>query len=681
MPTPSPAPSNMLVTSALPYANGPIHLGHLVEHIQTDIWVRFQRMRGKSCTYVCADDTHGTPIMLRAEGEGITPEALIAAVGADHRRDFADFGISFDHFHSTHSSENEALCAHFYRILDRGGHIARRSVCQPYDPKKNMFLPDRFVRGHCPRCNAADQYGDSCEACGATYAPTELKNPVSAVSGATPEWRESEHYFFRLANFEESLKAWVRQGPVQEEAANKLDEWFQTGLMDWDISRDAPYFGFEIPGAPGKYFYVWLDAPIGYLASLWAWHNSQRPQPLTVEGLQAVWDDLEVHHFIGKDILYFHTLFWPALLEGAGFRKPAHIHAHGFLTVNGLKMSKSRGTFIKARTYLQHLPPEALRYYVAAKLNGRIEDIDLNLEDFASRVNSDLVGKIVNIASRCATLLERHVANTLADQLPDAALYADFTGAADRIAASYQSLDYARAMRDIMALADRANQYIDQHKPWALARVPGSQAELQGVCTEGLNLFRVLVTYLKPVVPALAQQAETFLAIPELSWDSCQKPLLCHRIAPYQHLLGRLQPEAIAAMRAAAIEEPATPVATASTTAPLALKPTITIEDLNKLDLRLGIILTADVIAGSDRLLRLKVDLGPYGERTVLAGIREAYTPEALVGHQVVVVANLAPRTLRFGTSEGMVLAAGPGAPSIFLLHADPEAKPGMEVR
>ncbi|HET9122880.1 MAG TPA: methionine--tRNA ligase [Acidiferrobacteraceae bacterium] len=669
----------MLVTSALPYANGPIHLGHLVEHIQTDIWVRFHRMRGDHCIFVCADDTHGTPIMLRAERENISPEALITAVAREHQQDFADFAISFDHFHSTHSSENQALCNHFYQVLEQHGHIVRRRVRQPYDPKKAMFLPDRFVRGTCPRCNAPDQYGDSCEACGATYAPADLKNAVSALSGATPEWRESEHHFFRLADFEASLRAWVRQGPVQEQAANKLDEWFDAGLMDWDISRDAPYFGFEIPGAPGKYFYVWLDAPIGYLASLWAWHKRQQ-QPASIAELQQLWGSFEVHHFIGKDILYFHTLFWPALLEGAGFSKPAHIHAHGFLTVDGLKMSKSRGTFIKARTYLNHLPAEALRYYVAAKLNGRIEDIDLNLEDFANRVNSDLVGKIVNIASRCATLLERHHGSQLGDQLPEPELYTTFTEGSERIAAAYDRLDYARAMREIMTLADRANQYIDQQKPWVLARAPEHHAALQGVCTQGLNLFRVLIGYLKPVVPRLAQQAETFLGIPELRWGAWDTPLLSQRIAPYQHLMGRLQPPAIAALREEARADAAH--AEAAPTARPTLKPTIQIEDVQKLDLRVGTVRSAEVVTGSDRLLRLRVDLGPYGERTVLAGIRQAYAaPEALVGRQVVVVANLAPRTLRFGTSEGMILAAGTGSPMVFLLTADEGAEPGMEVR
>lgn len=677
------ANTRILVTSALPYANGPIHIGHLVEYIQTDIWVRFRKMQGDACYYVCADDTHGTPIMLRAQQEGITPEQLIARVSVEHQRDFADFGIGFDHFHSTHSEENRELAAHFYLTLRAGNHISRSSIRQPFDPVKEMFLPDRFIRGTCPRCGAKDQYGDNCEACGATYSPADLKDPVSALSGATPVWRESEHYFFRLSDFADMLKAWTRSGAIQEQAANKLDEWLGSGLSEWDISRDAPYFGFEIPDAPGKYFYVWLDAPIGYLASFWAYRNERERRTLTLDELRAEWNAHEVYHFIGKDILYFHALFWPAMLEGAGYAKPKGISTHGFLTVNGQKMSKSRGTFIMARTYLNHLDPEYLRYYFAAKLNAYAEDLDLNLEDFMARVNADLVGKIVNIASRCATLLERHLNNVLADKLPEPSLYAEFQQASVSIGRHYLARDYGRAIREITALADTANQYIDTHKPWELARFPQKRAELQAVCTQGLNFFRSLITYLKPVLPATARRAEQFLGIGPLTWQSCHNPLVCHQISSYQHLMTRIQPEAIKNMSEEALGS--TPAKAAGAPLPVApatgpVSTMISIDEFAKVDLRVARIVEAEYVEGADKLLRLVLDVGTE-TRQVFSGIRSAYEPKGLIGRLTVMVANLAPRKMRFGVSQGMVLAAGGTESEIFLLSPDPGAEPGMRVK
>lgn len=671
----------ILVTSALPYANGPIHIGHLVEYVQTDIWVRFQRMQGNACTYVCADDAHGTPIMLRAQQDGTTPEALIERISAEHRRDFADFRIGFDCFHSTHSDENRQLAEHFYRVLRDAGHTERANVHQPYDPVRGMFLPDRFIRGECPRCGATDQYGDSCEACGATYNPADLKNPVSAVSGATPVWRESEHYFFRLADFSDVLKTWTRGGSLQDEAANKLDEWLQTGLRAWDISRDAPYFGFEIPDAPGKYFYVWLDAPLGYIASFWAYRNAREQRTLSISEIRDEWNACEIHHFIGKDILYFHALFWPAMLEGCGFRKPNSVNAHGFLTVNGQKMSKSRGTFIMARTYLNHLDPEQLRYYFAAKLNSHPEDIDLNLDDFAARVNSDLVGKIINIGSRCAGLLERHLGNALGDSLADTSLYQQFQQAGSAIAKDYANREFGRAVREITALADLANQYIDRNKPWDLARLPQKQDQLQAVCTQGLNLFRTLITYLKPVLPRVAAGTEEFLKISSLTWESCLTPLLSHKIGTYQHLMTRVSKDKIMAMNSEARGEnegqaqsvPAGGGASPSTAS-------LTVEEFGKVDLRVARIADAQHVEGADKLLRLTLDLGQE-TRQVFAGLRQAYDPETLKGRLTVMVANLAPRKMRFGVSEGMVLAAGPGGKELFLLSPDSGAVPGMRIK
>ncbi len=668
----------MLVTSALPYANGPIHLGHLVEYIQTDIWVRFQKMRGTTCWYVCADDTHGTPIMLKAQQEGMTPEALIEQVGKEHREDFAGFDIAFDCYYSTHSQENRDLAALIYQRLKEAGHIEARTITQLYDPVKKMFLPDRFIRGECPRCGARDQYGDSCEACGATYSPTELKNPVSAVSGAKPVEKETLHYFFKLSDFKGFLKDWVhRKGHLQPEVAHKVDEWLQSGLRDWDITRDAPYFGFEIPDAPGKYFYVWLDAPIGYMASF---KHLCAGKGVNFDDYWGPDSSAELYHFIGKDIIYFHALFWPAMLHGAGFRTPSAVYAHGFLTVNGEKMSKSRGTFIKARTYLDHLDPQYLRYYFAAKLGAGVEDLDLNFDDFTQRVNSDLVGKVVNIASRCAGFIKKRFEGKLAAVLPDPDLFHRFLGAGEEIATLYEAREFGKAMREIMALADVANQYIDENKPWVIAKEPGREEELQAICTQGLNLFRLLVTYLKPVVPSLATKSEAFLNISSQPWpDVSTEPLLNHRINDFKPLLTRVDPDKISAMVEASKENLEPAVASG----PLAAEPIadlIDYQEFAKVDLRIARIVEASHVAGAEKLLQLTLDLG--GEtRTVFAGIKAAYDPKDLVGRLTVVVANLKPRKMRFGLSEGMVLAAGPGGDELYLLSPDEGAQPGMRVK
>ena len=673
----------ILVTSALPYANGPIHIGHLVEYIQTDIWVRFQKMRGHVCHYVCADDAHGTPIMLRAEQEGISPERLIERIGREHRADFSAFSVAFDNFYSTHSPENRRLAERMYQTLNAAGHISRRTIKQAFDPVKKMFLPDRFIRGGCPSCGAADQYGDSCEVCGATYSPTDLKNPVSALSGASPVTRESEHYFFRLGDFEVMLREWTQAGRLQAEVGNKLDEWFEAGLREWDISRDAPYFGFEIPAAPGKYFYVWLDAPIGYLASF---KHLCEARGLDFEAWTRADSETELYHFIGKDIIYFHALFWPAILHGSGFRTPTGIFAHGFLTVDGQKMSKTRGTFITARTYLEHLDPEYLRYYFAARLGPGIDDIDLNLDDFLLRVNADLVGKVVNIASRSAGFIERHFAGRLSSGHHDAALFNRLAGAAEDIAGAYERREYAEAMRAIMALADQTNQYIDAHKPWRIAKAPGREPELQAICTQGLNCFRLLALYLKPVLPALAGQAEAFLNIEPLQWPDAETALHDHTINPFKPLLKRVEKKRIEAMIEASKEDlGAGPGAMAPKTGaggPLAadpLAPEITIDDFKKIDLRVARIIRAEQVEGADKLLRLTLDLG--GEtRNVFAGVKAAYAPEALAGRLTVMVANLAPRKMRFGVSEGMVLAAGAGGRELYLLNPEDGATPGMRI-
>ncbi len=667
----------ILVTSALPYANGPIHLGHLVEYIQTDIWVRFQKMRGSTCWYVCADDTHGTPIMLKAQEEGITPEELIERVGREHRADFAAFDIGFDSYYSTHSPENRELAEEIYRRLKAAGYIESRTITQFYDPVKGMFLPDRFIKGECPRCGAGDQYGDSCEVCGATYSPTELKNPVSAVSGARPVEKATEHFFFKLSAFADFLKQWVHEpGHLQPEVAHKVNEWLEAGLRDWDITRDAPYFGFEIPDAPGKYFYVWLDAPIGYMASFL---HLCREKGLDFDEYWGPDSTTELRHFIGKDIIYFHALFWPAMLHGAGFRTPSAIHAHGFLTVNGEKMSKSRGTFIRARTYLDHLDPQYLRYYFAAKLGPGIEDIDLNFDDFIQRVNADLVGKVVNIASRCAGFIRKRFDNRLADSLVDPDLFVAFLDAGERIAHLYENREFGKAMREIMALADSANQFIDERKPWVVAKDPARDDELQAVCTQGLNLFRILVAYLKPVLPRLAKEAEAFLNLGDQSWpDVATQPILGHRINDFKPLLVRVDPDKIRAMVEASRESLAPVAARSAAVEPVAAE--IDYSDFAKIDLRVARIVRAEKVEGANKLLRLTLDLG--GEtRTVLAGIKAAYDPKSLEGRLTVMVANLKPRKMRFGVSEGMVLAAGPGGKDLYLLSPDEGAEPGMRVK
>ena len=674
-------PRHLLVTSALPYANGAIHLGHLVEYIQTDIWVRFQKMQGHETIYVCADDAHGTPIMLRAQNEGISPEELVARTDREHRADFADFHVEFDNYHSTHSEENRQLAETIYGRLKDAGHIHSRTIKQAYDPLKEMFLPDRFIKGECPRCGAADQYGDNCEVCGATYSPTELKNPVSVISGATPIEKESEHYFFKLGDFEAMLQAWTQGKHTQPEIANKLNEWFEAGLQDWDISRDAPYFGFEIPDAPGKYFYVWLDAPIGYMASF--------KQYCDRHGIDfnAWWDkdsEHEVFHFIGKDIAYFHTLFWPAMLAGSGYRTPTAVFCHGFLTVNGQKMSKSRGTFITARTYLEQLNPEYLRYYFAAKLGNGIDDIDLNLEDFQQRVNSDLVGKVVNIASRCAGFINKKFAGQLSGKIAEPELYARFVEASDRIAALYENREFSHAVREIMALADHANQYIDTQKPWVLAKESGKEQQVQDVCSMGLNLFRVLITYLKPVLPKLAEASEAFLNIDPLRWKDVRTPLTKHTINKFKPLMTRVEKDKVDAMVDASKENlQATQTATQQKSADDGIEPIaeqIEFDDFARVDLRIARIIKAEHVEGADKLLQLTLDIGNE-TRNVFAGIKSAYQPEDLEGKLTVMVANLKPRKMRFGISEGMVLAAGPGGKDLWVLHPDEGAQPGMRVK
>ena len=678
----------ILVTSALPYANGSIHLGHLVEYIQTDIWVRFQKMRGHDCRYMCADDTHGTAIMLRAEKEGITPEALIGRVWDEHTRDFAGFHIGFDHYYSTHSEENRALASKIYLALKAAGLIDVKTIAQMFDPVKNLFLPDRFIKGECPKCGAADQYGDNCEVCGATYSPTELKNPVSAVSGATPVHKDSEHYFFKLGDCEAFLREWTTSGTLQSEAANKMQEWFASGLANWDISRDAPYFGFEIPGAPGKYFYVWLDAPVGYMASF---AKYARDNGLDFDAWWGQDSKTELVHFIGKDILYFHALFWPAMLKFSGHRLPTAVYAHGFLTVNGQKMSKSRGTFITAASYLETgLNPEWLRYYFAAKLNGSMEDIDLNLDDFVARVNSDLVGKFINIASRTTGFIHKNFGGKLADQIDHPEWLNGFQAAAASIAGYYEARDFGRALREIMALANRANQFVADEKPWELAKQPDAAARLHQVCTIALNAFRLLTLYLKPVLPRLAQEVESFLAIEPLAWDHAHTLLLGHRINEYAHLMTRIDPKSLTAMVDANrqnLEPTPAPVRHAEAQAhaaqppPVAIADTISIEAFAKIDLRIARIAHAEHVEGADKLLRLTLDLGDLGTRQVFAGIKSAYAPEKLVGRLTVMVANLAPRKMKFGMSEGMVLAASGDAPGLFILSPDSGAQPGMKVK
>ena len=744
-------PRKILVTSALPYANGSIHLGHLVEYIQTDIWVRFQKMQPKdkveSCHYVCADDTHGTPIMLRAEKEGITPEQLIARVWQEHYDDFAAFHVAFDNYGSTNSNETKESAQGIYRTLKANGLIEVRSIEQYYDPLKNMFLPDRFIKGECPKCHAKDQYGDNCEVCGAAYAPTDLIEPYSAVSGAKPELRNSDHYFFKLSadTCQQFLREWTRSGALQPEAANKMQEWLgaegENKLTDWDISRDAPYFGFEIPDAPGKYFYVWLDAPVGYMGSFKQLCNKstltptlshgERGQslpsprgrgaggegtPLNFDDYWKQGSDTELYHFIGKDILYFHALFWPAMLQHAGFRTPTKLFAHGFLTVNGEKMSKSRGTFITARSYVDHIKnTEYLRYYYAAKLNGTMEDLDLNLEDFVAKVNSDLIGKYINIASRCAGFISKrfdgiladiHVDKLVSEQLQmDLGFYQLKPTTVTEVADAYEKRDFSKALREIMAFADSANQFVDRHKPWVIAKETGKEVELHQVCTLALNMFRQLSILLQPVLPELAKNVESFLNAPRFTWDDALATLPAgHAINEYKHLATRLDPKLIEAMVAANQESlkpmtethsqqrhaeaqqhqpsplaPLPPAGEGNKIAPIA--ETISIDDFAKIDLRVARIVNAEHVEGAEKLLKLTLDIGEAQPRTVFAGIKSAYDPEKLKGRMTVMVANLAPRKMKFGLSEGMVLAASGETPGLFILSPDAGAQPGMRIK
>lgn len=669
----------ILVTSALPYANGSIHLGHMVETVQTDIWVRFQKMRGHHCIYVCADDAHGTAIMLTAERLGITAEQQIANMKAEHQQDFSGFHIDFDNYHTTHSEENKALSALIYQRLRANGHIAEREITQAFDPEKGLFLADRYIKGTCPKCKAPDQYGDNCEVCSATYSPMDLIHPQSVISGATPVPKASKHLFFKLPEFSAYLKNWTRAGHLQPEVANKLAEWLDAGLQEWDISRDAPYFGFEIPGEKDKYFYVWLDAPIGYMASF--------KQLCERDGIDfdSYWNkqsEAEVYHFIGKDIINFHALFWPAMLDSADFRTPTKVCAHGFLTVNGKKMSKSRGTFINARTYLDHLDPEYLRYYYATKLTSSVDDIDLNIEDFVSRVNSDLVGKVVNIASRTAKFVTK-AGGVLSTTIADQPLWQRFTDASESIAKLYEEREFARAMREIMALADAANEYIATQAPWTMAKEDGREDEVLAVCSLGINMFRVLMTYLKPVLPKTAVAAESFLNL-TLDWRTAPDFLGGHTINNFKPLMQRIELDKVKIMIEASKSEPTPtdPVPQAQVKTPLTQEPIaseIEFDDFAKVDLRVAKIINAEHVEGADKLLRLTLDLG--GEtRTVFAGIKRAYAPEALVGRHTIMVANLKPRKMKFGVSEGMVCAAGPGGNDIYLLEPDQGAEPGMRI-
>ena len=682
----------MLVTCALPYANGPIHLGHMLEHIQADIWVRFQRMRGNEIYFVCADDAHGTPIMLKADQMGMTPEQLIADVQAKHTADFNGFNISFDNYHSTHSPENKECAETIYNKLNEQGFIKKRTISQLFDPEKAMFLPDRFVKGTCPKCKATDQYGDNCEVCSATYSPTELIEPKSAVSGATPILKDSEHFFFDLPHFESMLKEWISSGTLQSEVANKMKEWFESGLQQWDISRDAPYFGFKIPGTEDKYFYVWLDAPIGYMASF---KNlcSKKPE-IDFDAFWKKGSNAELYHFIGKDIMYFHSLFWPAMLDGADLRKPNNIFVHGYVTVNGEKMSKSRGTFIQAATYLKHLDPEYLRYYYAAKLSPRIDDLDLNLDDFVQRVNTDLVNKLVNLASRNAGFIQKRFDGVLAANLDDADLFAEFTSKADQIAEFYENREFGKAVREIMALTDKANKYIDDNAPWVLAKEEGKEAKLHGVCSEGLELFRVLIGYLKPILPQLSERAEAFLQT-TITWDNLTQPMGAHQIAKFKPLFSRLDKKQIDAMLETSKAENAKisaesnkqekkKVSEVKAVENVEVEPfaeEITIDDFIKLDLRVAKVLSCEALPESKKLLKFILDLGSE-TRQVFSGIKAAYPePEKLVGRNVIMIANLAPRKMKFGVSEGMILSAGTGGSDLYLLDVDQGAAPGSCVK
>jgi methionyl-tRNA synthetase len=677
-----PQQRDILVTYALPYANGSLHLGHMVGLIQTDIWVRFQKMRDVNCLFVCGCDGHGTPIMIQADKLQISPETMIQNIQKEQATDIKDFLVDLDNYHTTHSPENQELVNTIYKRHDEQGNIVKRTIKQAYDPVKNMFLPDRYVKGECPRCHAKDQYGDSCEVCGATYDPTELKNPYSTLSGATPIEKESEHYFFKLGNFDKQLHEWTRAGHLQEQVTNKLDEWFKDGLRDWDISRDSPYFGFKIPGEENKYFYVWLDAPVGYMASFK--NLCDRRKDLNFGDYWNPNSNTELYHFIGKDIIYFHTLFWPALLMGAEFRTPTAIFCHGFLTVDGTKMSKSRGTFINARTYLQHLNPEYIRYYLAAKLSDRIEDLDINFDDFTQRVNSDLVGKYVNIASRCASFLQKYFQSKLSETIAEPTLLASFSKAGDEIAERFEKLEYSHAIRSIMALTDKANQYIDEKKPWGAIKDPARQQEVHDICSMGIHLFRILTIYLKPILPETAKKVEAFLNISPLKWADKDNTLTNHQVNDFQPLAQRLEKKHIEDLKMSAQQMADTNPVPAITTAPESklepIKATISIDDFAKIDLRLAKIISAEHVEGAEKLLKLELDIGDE-KRQVFAGIKSAYQPDQLIGKLTVMVANLEPRKMRFGMSEGMVLAAGPGGKDLWLLSPDSGAEAGMRVK
>ena len=666
----------ILVTNALPYANAALHLGHILEYTQTDVWVRFQKMRGHECYYVSADDAHGTAIMLKADEKGISAEQHIADMRTIHEADFKDFLIGVDNYHSTHSEENRVFSELIYNRLKANDHIAKRSITQAFDPEKKLFLADRYVKGTCPKCKTDDQYGDNCEVCGATYSPVDLINPVSVISGATPIEKESVHYFFKLPEFTDFLKQWVNSGTVQKEVANKLGEWLDSGLQEWDISRDAPYFGFEIPDAPGKYFYVWLDAPIGYMASF---KNLCEREAIDFDHFWGKDSSTELYHFIGKDIVNFHALFWPAMLKSANYRTPTKVCVHGFVTVNGKKMSKSRGTFINARCYLDHLNPEYLRYYYASKLSGSVEDIDLNLEDFIQKVNSDLVGKVVNIASRCAKFVANGNNGILSSTIENQALWNQVSGAKDSIANHYENRDFSKAIREIMALADLANEYIAAKEPWKLNKDPDQQQKVQNICSLGINMFRVILTYLKPVLPSMAEAGETFLN-DSLTWESVNQPLVKHQINPFTPLMQRIEKERVDAMVEASKQD-LPKVLEPIISGPLADEPLadeISFDDFIKVDLRVALIVKAEHVEGADKLLQLTLDIG--GEtRQVFSGIKSSYDPQSLEGRLTVMVANLAPRKMRFGMSEGMVLAAA-DKKGIYLLEPDSGAQPGQRV-
>ena len=667
-------PRQILVTNALPYANAALHLGHVLEYTQTDVWVRFQKMRGNECYYVSADDAHGTAIMLKAEEKGISAEQHISEMRKFHEADFKDFYIGVDNYYTTHSEENRDFSELIYNRLSANGHISQRSIIQAFDPEKNLFLADRYIRGTCPKCKAEDQYGDNCESCGATYSPLDLINPVSAISGATPIGRESVHYFFKLPEFSEFLSEWINSGTVQREVSNKLSEWLDSGLQEWDISRDAPYFGFEIPNAPGKYFYVWLDAPIGYMASF---KNLCEAKNLDFDCFWNKDSKAELYHFIGKDIVNFHALFWPAMLKSADFRTPTKVCVHGFVTVNGTKMSKSRGTFINARTYLDHLNPEYLRYYYASKLTNTVEDIDLNLEDFIQKVNSDLVGKVVNIASRCSKFITNE-SGVLSSRIENEALWDQVTGVADSIANYYENREFGKAIREIMAQADSVNEYIAEQEPWKRNKDQDQKQQVQDICSLGINLFRIILIYLKPVVPVMAEAGEFFLN-DKLSWESIKQPLLSHKINQFKPLMQRVDKDKVEAMVSASKEE-TNPEKKASS-GPLSVNPIaneISFDDFMKVDLRVARIINAEIVEGADKLLKLTLDLG--GEkRQVFSGIKASYDPEKLIGQLTVTAANLAPRKMRFGISEGMVLAAA-DEEGIYLLEPDSGAKPGQRI-